>query len=276
MDKTVSILGCGWLGLPLAKHLLEAGYTVKGSTTTGTKVSALYALDVEPYLMEIEPEIMDTAAFAPFFEADVLVVTLPPGSRNPGYESPYPAQMRWIRKQVMAQKTPPRVIMISSTSVYAGEKKEVFEENVTSEEEAGNKTIFRAEKVWLEKDKPDSTILRCGGLLGEQRIPGKYFAGKEIKTGDVPVNFIHQVDVIQIISRLIRQRGNFSVYNLVAPQHPKREVVYRANAEAFGFDLPIFVEPDEIPSYKIVNSDRVRSDLNYEFRYPDPILFEYT
>lgn len=30
---TVSILGCGWLGLPLAEQLLAEGYSVKGSTT---------------------------------------------------------------------------------------------------------------------------------------------------------------------------------------------------------------------------------------------------
>jgi hypothetical protein len=31
---TISIAGCGWYGLNLAKELLKNDYTVKGSTTT--------------------------------------------------------------------------------------------------------------------------------------------------------------------------------------------------------------------------------------------------
>ena len=31
---TVAILGCGWLGLPLAKHLLAQGHRVLGTTTS--------------------------------------------------------------------------------------------------------------------------------------------------------------------------------------------------------------------------------------------------
>ena len=32
--KTISLLGCGSLGFPLATKLLQKGYYVKGSTTT--------------------------------------------------------------------------------------------------------------------------------------------------------------------------------------------------------------------------------------------------
>lgn len=31
MAKTISILGCGWLGLPLGQHLVQQGYHIKGS-----------------------------------------------------------------------------------------------------------------------------------------------------------------------------------------------------------------------------------------------------
>ena len=39
--KTVSILGCGWLGLPLAKLLIAKGFNVKGSTTSEHKLHTL-------------------------------------------------------------------------------------------------------------------------------------------------------------------------------------------------------------------------------------------
>jgi 3-hydroxyisobutyrate dehydrogenase-like beta-hydroxyacid dehydrogenase len=31
-NESISILGCGWLGLPLAGELVREGYAVKGST----------------------------------------------------------------------------------------------------------------------------------------------------------------------------------------------------------------------------------------------------
>ena len=39
--KRVSVLGCGWLGKPLAISLLDEGYSVKGSTTSEDKLELL-------------------------------------------------------------------------------------------------------------------------------------------------------------------------------------------------------------------------------------------
>ena len=43
MNQRISILGCGWLGLPLAVELISKGYKVNGSTTSMTKVRELEA-----------------------------------------------------------------------------------------------------------------------------------------------------------------------------------------------------------------------------------------
>ena len=40
-NKTISILGCGWLGHPLAKFLISENFIVKGSTTTISKLISL-------------------------------------------------------------------------------------------------------------------------------------------------------------------------------------------------------------------------------------------
>jgi 3-hydroxyisobutyrate dehydrogenase-like beta-hydroxyacid dehydrogenase len=47
----ISILGCGWLGLPLAKVLVKNGFSVKGSTTTQDKILVLKQLGVDPFLI---------------------------------------------------------------------------------------------------------------------------------------------------------------------------------------------------------------------------------
>ena len=51
--KNVSLLGCGWLGKPLAVSLINDGFLVKGSTTSEMKIQELETLGIEPYLIDI-------------------------------------------------------------------------------------------------------------------------------------------------------------------------------------------------------------------------------
>ena len=39
--KQISILGCGWLGLPLAQQLVHEGYQIHGATTSEKKLIVL-------------------------------------------------------------------------------------------------------------------------------------------------------------------------------------------------------------------------------------------
>ena len=49
----ISILGCGWLGLPLGEHLVREGQAVRGSTTTPARLSELAARDIEPFRIDL-------------------------------------------------------------------------------------------------------------------------------------------------------------------------------------------------------------------------------
>ena len=49
----ISILGCGWLGLPLAKALVNNDYLVSGSTTSEEKIAVLEKAKIEPFLLAI-------------------------------------------------------------------------------------------------------------------------------------------------------------------------------------------------------------------------------
>ena len=54
MNKTISILGCGWLGKPLAIKLIKKGNLVKGSTTSKHKFKEFDNLGIQPYLISLE------------------------------------------------------------------------------------------------------------------------------------------------------------------------------------------------------------------------------
>jgi len=54
LNKTISILGCGWLGKPLAIKLIKKGNLVKGSTTSKHKFKEFDNLGIQPYLISLE------------------------------------------------------------------------------------------------------------------------------------------------------------------------------------------------------------------------------
>ena len=76
-DK-IGIIGCGWLGLPLAKLFLKNDFLVKGSTTSKEKIKNLKSHNIEPHLIEIkDTEIFgDVQSFLK--DLDVLIINIPP------------------------------------------------------------------------------------------------------------------------------------------------------------------------------------------------------
>ena len=70
--KNVSILGCGWLGKPMAVSLLSEGFSVKGSTTSEIKIQELEALEIEAYLIDIT----EFEEFDLFLSSDILLIAI--------------------------------------------------------------------------------------------------------------------------------------------------------------------------------------------------------
>jgi len=270
MRQTISIIGLGWLGYPLAQELLLRGYSVKGSTTSVDKQATLLADGISAHQLSLNPQ--PEGALNELLEADVLIVNVPPKAGKFG-EGFHPAQMTHLAEAV--QKSPVRwVIYISSTSVYPELNRVVQENDVQTPEESASPTLVRAEQLWqaLQTDAFRITILRCGGLMGYERQAGKYVAGRTIDSGAVPVNYIHRDDAVGLISAVIEQELT-GVYNVVAPQHPSRAEVYRDSCTKHGYALPTFIDPDSPVSYKVVQSKKLIAQTGYIFQYTSPLDF---
>ena len=76
-EKSISILGCGWLGLPLGERLQNEGYSVKGSTTTEDKLDVLKEKGIEPFLVELTPEVK-AEKIQEFLDSSFLIIDIPP------------------------------------------------------------------------------------------------------------------------------------------------------------------------------------------------------
>ncbi len=271
-NTTISILGCGWLGFSVAKYFVAKGAIVKGSTTTKEKIESLRENKIIPFQIKVDEKHI-SGNKENFFDCDVLIISIPPKRNIPGFS--YEKVVERLAKEI---KDTSKVIFISSTSVYKANNDEVDESSEIEDGERG-KTIFLAEENLKESVGKSLTILRCGGLMGYDRIPGKYFAGKkDLTTASVPVNYIHRDDVVSIISQVVLKDTFWGeVFNLVAPMHPSRKEVYEKNALDFNFSASEFQDnnSDETP-YKIVSSKKLIQSLGYDFIFPNPLEFDYT
>jgi nucleoside-diphosphate-sugar epimerase len=273
----ISILGCGWLGIPLAEGLIEKKFKVKGSTTSSDKISILASKNIEAYMLTVDDAVDRefSSEIAEFFDCDLLLINIPPRVRNSGDEY-HPQQIKTIIRYAKRHKVK-NIIYISATSIYPQDQLRVDENTTITVDNTGNKALFEAENLLRSETTFESLILRCGGLLGYNRIPGRYYSGKTITTGDTPVNYIHRDDVINIMIFCIENKVLSGLYNLVAPNHPSRMEVFSKNARDFGFEPPVFTENDENKEkVKMVIGKKLIEELGYQFLYPDPLHFHFT
>ena len=73
-QNKIGIIGCGWLGLPLAKEFISNNYKVKGSTTTKEKLKILKNEGIEAYLIEIAENSISDSIDSFLYELDILIV----------------------------------------------------------------------------------------------------------------------------------------------------------------------------------------------------------
>ena len=267
--ETITILGCGWLGLPLAQTLVKEGYSVKGSTTREEKLEVLQDAGVEPYLVRLDPEVTGDDIVA-FLQSDILVVNIPPTRRDDIVE--YHIEQFSSLIDALGQSPVRSVLMVSSTSVYPSLNREVTEEDAVDPESPSGQALLLVEEMMMQESGFQTTVLRFGGLVGYDRNPEKYLPALTAVTNpDQPMNLIHRDDCIKIISEIIRLQQWGEVFNACSPNHILRRDYYGRAADAAGVPrLPLATSAEPAP-FKVVNSDKLVSALGYSFLHPDPV-----
>jgi len=263
---TISILGCGWLGLPLGKHLLTKGFSVKGSVTSPEKFGQISDAGISPYriiLHDSQVQIDDSA----FFEADVLIISIPP-RRIGGIERVFPAQIGQLIPFILKSGIR-KVIFISSTSVYPENFQMASEDNEPVPDKKSGKACLLAENLLNDQSDFKTTVLRFGGLIGADRNPSRFLLKSAQPVANTPVNLIHQDDCIGIIEAIIDRELWGETLNACCPEHPLKKDFYGKAARISGLPEPLISSQAE--AYKIIDSSKLLRMLNYQFKYPSPM-----
>ena len=262
----ISILGCGWLGLPLAKSLLQNGFSIKGSTTSLEKISLLESEGITPFLVRLEEQQISASVIDFLADSQILIINIPPKLRSGSTEN-FVAKITTLLPFI-ENSTVEKVLFVSSTSVYGEDNEFVSEASVLNPDTEGGRQMAIVENVLQKNSRFQTTILRFGGLISDERNPVRFLSGREnIENPDAPINLIHQDDCIGIIEKIIALNSWDETYNAVAPFHPTRQEYYTQKATELNLALPKFAALNTIVGKTILNNKLIEV-LEYSFIKP--------
>ena len=257
--RSISILGSGWLGFPLARELKKSGWNVKGSSRNDDRLQELAMSGIEPFKIDIE--ILDKIV-TPFFDSEILIINVPP--RNGTMD--HIKALKSLKKHIVRGEIK-WVFYVGSTGIYPNLNKSVAESDasdaVTSR---GGVNLLEAEELWRDEEAFSHTIIRFGGLYGPGREPARFLQGKkQIPGGLNPVNMIHLEDCIGSIKVLLVKALKNVTYNICSPHHPTRIAFYQEASQKAGVPAPDLIQNKT--QWKIVDPGKFISQSGYSFKH---------
>jgi NAD dependent epimerase/dehydratase family./NAD binding domain of 6-phosphogluconate dehydrogenase. len=261
LSKRIGVLGCGWLGLPLAQHLVEGGFEVYGTTTSKEKVHELEKLGIVPYQIALSEDTITGDIEGFLSHVDILIINVPPKLRHGNAES-FIEKMKLLHSMIQNSSVS-KILFVSSTAVYGDEDGDVTEDTPPNPVTESGKQLLASEQLFSNDSDRLTTILRFGGLIGPNRHPIKQLSGKkDLKNGHHPVNLIQLEDCIHMITTIINEEYWGEIFNGVYPLHPSKKEYYSNEAKKRGVpppeyqNLPILDKGKRVKSEKFLQKGR--------------------
>ncbi|MGZ9897998.1 SDR family oxidoreductase [Shewanella gaetbuli] len=261
--QKVTIIGCGWFGFPLAKHLVDQGYIVKGTKRKKENLTALVDSGIIAYPLNLADEHL-TDSIDELLDSDIIIINLPPGLRRG--ETHYLSHLNRL-KSAIGSRQYQKLFFISTVGVYPSHDN-VVTENDSQVHSPVSDILLQAEALF--SSMANACIVRFAGLVGPKRHPGRFFAGKtDVSGADAIVNLVHLDDCVAAVSQLIKTANLAKVYNLCAPQHPTKSEFYTQASIHLGLQPPEFNQT--AMASKTVDGQKITQELGYQYIYSDPI-----
>ena len=241
----IAIIGCGWVGKRLAKYLTDKNHYVIATTTSSDKIADLQKLATEVHLLDFN----STQNFDFLDHVDLAIFSMPISRDG------------WLEGFKNLNQKFPKTILFSSTGIYPKETKTFTEKDT----ENLRPDISNAENL-VKGKYPQTTILRFGGLMGDERSLKKIYQNRTPDHPQKKANYIHYEDILQVVELVIHSEKSGEIYNVVAPEHPSVAGILNLETDRISVNL------EENPQ-RIISSEHLIQDFNYTFIHPNPKYF---
>lgn len=226
----VAILGCGYVGMAVARHWREQGLRIAATTTRPERLAELESIADRALVMRGS----DLAAFSDLLAGGVhtLLICLAAG-RQGDYCATYLATAQTLMHYLEDYQLEDRpglgqIIFTSTCSVYGDYGGAWVTEADPPRPLSPNGTIMLTTEQTLltaATDRRQVAILRLGGIYGPGRELAtiyRSFAGTvRPGRGNQPTNWVHLKDIVGAIA-FVRQQSLGGIYNLVQDEIPSR------------------------------------------------------
>jgi len=269
----VLIVGCGYVGTRLARHLLKRGDKVRALVRTSSSEQALRHAGISAQALDI------TCDPLPKVNGQAVIYLIAPPAHGQTDE--------YLRRWLNHTGTPAHFTLISTTGVY-GDCNGAW----ITEAQALNPQVDRARRrvdaqrqaqAWSAAYNIPLAIVRLPGIYGPGRLPRQRLVDRQpvLTQAQSPYsNRIHVDDVVTACTAIIDQ--NFSGEIHISDGNPSTMTDYfNQVATALGLPLPPQISlaqaqqtfSGEMLSYlaesKRLDISRMRNDLGVIPRYPD-------
>ncbi len=250
MKSKTLLIGCGYIGLPLALRLQEAGHEISAWVHSAESAAALAEYHFERVIAGdvAEPDVLDPL---PGHYDLVIHCASSGGGGETNYEQVFLKGVRMMN----ARQARARRLFVSSTSVYRQNEGEVVtEESQADPATATGKILRMAEKEALGAN---GTVVRSSGIYGPRRgvLFERFRRGEAVIEGDGRrwINQIHQRDLVNAIAHLIEAGKAGEIYNAT----DDTPVTYR---DYYAWCSKFLSQP--MPPHGPVNTERKRGLTN--------------
>jgi nucleoside-diphosphate-sugar epimerase len=210
MPVQALIIGCGYVGLPLALRLQKLGHDVHAWVRSMDSAAMLAEYRFSEIITGSVAEEKVWAGLNRDFDI-VIHCASSSGGGEPAYEEVFLQGARMMG----AGQPRARRLFVSSTSVYgqsAGEM--VTEESAAEPVTATGRILREAERAALASG---TTVVRSTGIYGPNRgvLFEKFRRGEAVIEGDGLrwINQIHQRDLVSAVEHLIDKGATGEIYN---------------------------------------------------------------
>ncbi len=216
----VAVIGCGYIGVEVARLWQQSGFFVTATTTSPERVTALEAIASQVVVLKGN-NLVNLQAVVQAQETVLLSV----GAANPNVYAETYLQTAQTLISVLKTSSVKQIIYTGSYAVYGDRGGEWVDElSSVAPANSNGQILCDTEQVLLSASTADRNvcILRLGGIYGPGRELAKIFGRVAGTTrpgkGDDAVNWIHRDDIVTAIeyARTHKLQG---IYNLVDDTH---------------------------------------------------------
>ena len=282
VPESVFIFGCGYVGLALARELLESDVRVGALTRNSEKAGQLRELGLQEV---IEADLQDAAwqgRIRENYRAVVNCVSSAGGGLQ-GYRKSYVEGQQviidWARSQAIEN-----YVYTSSTSVYPQDTGGWVDELAdTSDAPPTGQVLLESEALLVNAGFPAHCILRLAGIYG----PGRHYLLNQLKegageipgSGDYALNMIHRDDIVRAIYAALAagSAGGSGIYNIADDEPKTKAEVLAWLAGQLRLPEPVF-NPNKVSErlkrrggrmpHRRVSNAKARAGLDWQPQYP--------